>query len=64
MRDAQVFLKILLFHHNFIIIFFWGGWGCIIVFIPASMIGFIFMLGKFPGSEFVRIEIAAPFSMC
>jgi hypothetical protein len=28
------------------------------------VIGIIFMLGKFPGNESFKIEIASPFSIC
>ena len=37
---------------------------CIILFISASVIGIHFILGKFPGNKFFRIEIASPFSVC
>ena len=37
---------------------------CVILFDSASLIGIIFMLGKFPGNEYFRIEIASPSSMC
>jgi len=35
----------LLFHHN-LMIFLWGFRVCLILFISASVIGIIFMLGK------------------
>ena len=37
---------------------------CIILLISASVIGIIFMLGKFPGNESCRIETASPSFIC
>jgi hypothetical protein len=34
---------------------------CIILFISASVTGFIFMLEMFPGNESIRSEMASPY---
>jgi len=62
MRDAQAF--------NILVVFssqpddFFGFRECIILLISASVIGIIFILGKFKGNESFRIEIASPFYIC
>jgi len=43
---------------------FFGFSECIVLFISASVMGIIFMLGKFPGNESFRIELAFPFCIC
>jgi len=35
--------------------------GCSILFISSSVIGIIFILRKFPGNEFFKIELTSPF---
>jgi len=52
-----------LFFHN-LMIHFLGFRECIILFILASVIRIIFMLGKFPGIESFRNEVASLFSTC
>jgi len=53
----------LLFHHE-LMIFIFGFRERIVLFISALVVWIIFMLGKFPGNESFRIEIASPFSIC
>jgi len=36
----------------------------IVLFISALVVWIIFMLGKFPGKESFRIEMALPFCIC
>ena len=66
MGDWWVIQKLLilymLFHHNLMIFFSFRE--CIILFISASVIGIIFILGQFPGNKSFRLEIALCFSNC
>ena len=57
MRQAQAF-NILLVISSQPNDFFFSFRGSIIIYISASLIGIIFMLGKFPGNESFRIKIA------
>ena len=60
--------KLLIFYlllHNLVIFFLFVCFReCIIFLISASVIGIIFMLGKFPRNTSFRIEIASPFCLC
>ena len=56
---CKLFVFYMLFHHN--LIFFLGLREYIKVFISASVIGIIFVLGNFPGNEYFNIEITSPF---
>ena len=58
----KLLILYLLFYHNLMIGVVLGS--VKYLFISASVIGIILMLGNFPGNESFRIEIASPFYIC